>query len=85
MPQDSKSILVSGAAQGIGRCLARHFLEKGHRVFILDVNEDELKYTATVHLKAHGSNLGYAICNLRDVAEIRKNSLQSSRFIWRSH
>lgn len=40
-------ILVSGAAQGIGRYRARHFLEKGQRVFILDVNEDELKYTAT--------------------------------------
>ena len=85
MPQDSKSILVSGTAQGIGRCLAHHFPEKGHRVFILDVNEDELKYTATVHLKAHASNLGYAICNLRDVAEIRKNSPQSNRFLWRSH
>ena len=58
MPQDSKSIFVSGVVQGIGRCLARRFLEKGHRVFILDINEGELKYTATVHLKAPASNLG---------------------------
>ena len=72
MPQDSKSVLLSGAAQGIGRCLARHFLEDGHRVFILDVNEEELKYTATVHLAAHASNVDYAVCNLRDVAEIRR-------------
>lgn len=27
-------------------------------LYSLDVNEGELKYTATVHLKAHASNLG---------------------------
>jgi NAD(P)-dependent dehydrogenase (short-subunit alcohol dehydrogenase family) len=80
MAQDSKSILISGAAQGIGRCIARRFLEKGHRVFILDVNEEELHYTATVHLKAHASNLNYALCNLRDVAEIRRTVKKAADF-----
>jgi NAD(P)-dependent dehydrogenase (short-subunit alcohol dehydrogenase family) len=68
------------AAQGIGRCLVCHFLEKGQRVLILDVNEDGLKYTATVHLKANASNLGYAICNLRDVAEIHKTVHKAADF-----
>jgi len=80
MSTDAKSILISGAAKGIGRCLVRHFLEKGHRVFILDVNEEELKYTATEHLKAHASNLDYAMCNLRDVAEIRKTVSKAADF-----
>ncbi len=75
-----KSILISGAAQGIGRCLARHFLEKGNRVFILDVNEDELKYTASVHLKKHASNLDYSLCNLRDVKEIRRTVTKAADF-----
>ena len=75
-----KSILISGAAQGIGRCLARQLLEKGNRVFILDVNEDELKYTATVHLKKHASNLDYSLCNLRDVKEIRRTVSKAADF-----
>jgi len=77
---DAKSILISGAAKGIGRCLARHFLEKGHRVFLLDVDEDELKYTTTVHLKAHASNLDFALCNLRDVTEIRRTVSKAADF-----
>lgn len=80
MTQDSKSVLISGAAQGIGRCLARQFLEKGHRVFVLDVNEEELTYTATVHLKAHASNVDYAVCNLRDVAEVRRSVKKAADF-----
>jgi NAD(P)-dependent dehydrogenase (short-subunit alcohol dehydrogenase family) len=33
-----KSILISGGARGIGRCLARSFLEKGDNVYILDID-----------------------------------------------
>lgn len=76
-----KHILLSGAAQGIGRCLARHFLQRGHKVFILDVNEDELTYTATVHLKKYlEKELGYALCNLRSVDEIRATTKKAADF-----
>jgi len=77
-----KHILISGAAQGIGRCLARHFLQKGHKVFILDFNEDELKYTAEVHLHAYFANqsLEYALCNLRNIDEIRDTIRKAATF-----
>jgi NAD(P)-dependent dehydrogenase (short-subunit alcohol dehydrogenase family) len=67
----SKAILISGGARGIGRCLARTFLQLGHRVFILDIDEMELLYTTTVHLKTYTSRLSFSLCDLRDVDDIR--------------
>ncbi|KAK5941475.1 hypothetical protein PMZ80_006754 [Knufia obscura] len=77
-----KHILVSGAAQGIGRCLARHFLQRGHRVFLLDYNKDELEYTANTHLHAYVANraLGYSLCNLRSIDDIRKSAKEAAAF-----
>ena len=68
-----KNIIVSGGARGIGRAMSRMFLEAGHHVFILDLDEEELAYTTKVHLKKyHDENkVSSAICNLRDVQDIR--------------
>ena len=38
------NILITGGARGIGRGLFRQFLAKGHRVFILDNNTEELEH-----------------------------------------
>jgi len=67
----SKAILISGGARGIGRCLSRTLLERGHRVFILDIDETELAYTTTVHLKTYSSRLSSILCDLRNVDDIR--------------
>ncbi|KKY24224.1 putative short-chain dehydrogenase reductase sdr [Diplodia seriata] len=40
--------LVTGAARGIGRGLARSLLSKGHRVFLLDSNKPELENTLSL-------------------------------------
>lgn len=76
----SKAVLISGAAKGIGRCLSRVFLEQGHRVFLLDVDADELEYTTTVHLKSHAKNLSSGVCNLRNPAEIRETVKKAAEF-----
>lgn len=70
------------AAQGIGRCLARHFLQKGHKVFILDFNEEELKHTTEVHLKAYFSNgsISSTLCNLRSIDDIREAARKAAAF-----
>lgn len=79
---DTKSIIVSGGAQGIGRALARYFLEADHRVFIFDIQEDELEYTATKHLEKYHKDgkVGYAVCDLRNVDEIRSKVEQAAKF-----
>ncbi|KAK7984344.1 major facilitator superfamily transporter [Apiospora arundinis] len=78
MVEQSRNIVVSGAARGIGRSLSRHFLDKGHCVFLLDIQEDELKYCVETHLKRYASSgpggrkmAGYALCDLRDPEAIR--------------
>ena len=80
MTKESKAVLISGGAQGIGRCLARHFLKKGHRVYILDVNEEELAYTTKTHLKSYGSNVTSSVCNLRDISQIREHVAKAADF-----
>jgi len=70
---ENKTALISGGARGIGRCIVRRFLERGYHVYILDIDEEELKHTVTVHLKQYHDDkkLDYAVCNLRSVDEIR--------------
>jgi len=57
--KDSKSVLITGGARGIGRCLVRTFVQKGHRVFFLDYDQEELTYTTTVHLTSRTFRLSY--------------------------
>ena len=37
-----KSVIVTGAARGIGQALARHFVEAKATVFMVDFDKDEL-------------------------------------------
>ena len=57
-------------------------LQQGHKVFILDIDEEELKHTATVHLRkfASESSIGSAVCNLRDVSDIQAKVKQAAEF-----
>ena len=51
----SLRFVITGA-RGLGRGLARCLLQSGHRVYLLDVAEDELKNTLEKHLPAHKSS-----------------------------
>ncbi|KAF4456175.1 hypothetical protein F53441_1659 [Fusarium austroafricanum] len=78
-----KTAVVSGGARGIGRTLARYFLEKGYHVFILDVNEQELTHTTCTHLKSYYDSkaVDSAICNLRNTDEIWDKIQQAAEFL----
>jgi NAD(P)-dependent dehydrogenase (short-subunit alcohol dehydrogenase family) len=62
--------------------MARHFLKKGHKVFILDFNEEELEHTTKVHLKEYTDqgHLSSALCNLRSIDEIRNSAEKAAEF-----
>jgi NAD(P)-dependent dehydrogenase (short-subunit alcohol dehydrogenase family) len=76
----SKAILISGGARGIGRCLARTFLQLGHRVYILDIDAEELAHTTGVHLQAYSSRLSSSLCDLRSIGDIRAKVTEAVDF-----
>ena len=43
---DGKSVLVTGAAQGMGRAIATRFLEEGASVTVFDLDADLLEQTS---------------------------------------
>ncbi|TKA76633.1 hypothetical protein B0A55_04927 [Friedmanniomyces simplex] len=78
-----KTAIISGGARGIGRCLVRRFLERGYKVFIFDIDEEELEHTTKVHLKKYydAKAVESAICNLRDPEEIHHKVDQAAKFL----
>ncbi|KAK7961939.1 short chain alcohol dehydrogenase [Apiospora aurea] len=80
MGEQHRNVIVSGAARGIGRSLSRHFLDKGDRVFLLDIQADELQYCADVHLQRHAERVAYAVCDLRDPEAIRQAVKKAALF-----
>ncbi|CAI6336266.1 unnamed protein product [Periconia digitata] len=79
----ARNVIVSGGARGIGRAIARYFLEAGHRVYIFDIMEEELEYTVKQHLKKHydAGRVQSSVCNLRDVQDIRTKVDQAAKFL----
>ncbi|KAH8728140.1 hypothetical protein GQ44DRAFT_747932 [Phaeosphaeriaceae sp. PMI808] len=78
----TRNIIVSGGARGIGRALTRMFLESGHKVYIFDIDDNELCHTTKVHLKEYyeEGKLNSAICDLRDVKDIRFKVTEAAKF-----
>lgn len=85
--------LITGAGRGIGRGLSRLLLQKGHRVFLLDNNADELFHTrdklaksfsdpGSAPASAEGAQKPFEafLCNLRQPGEIDKASKAASEF-----
>jgi NAD(P)-dependent dehydrogenase (short-subunit alcohol dehydrogenase family) len=75
-----RNILITGSARGIGRAMARKFLQNGNRVFLVDVQEDELQYCANQHLKEYSERVSYAVCNLRSPQEIYSTVDKAAKF-----
>ena len=76
MSYPGQNIIITGGARGIGRCIARSLLKSPtatNYVYILDINEEELTYCATVHLKQYhdAARVGYAIVDLTDPTSVR--------------
>lgn len=89
----TKNIVVTGAAQGIGRATARYLAQRGHRLFLVDVNEAALSYTAKTHLphaiatgtrkaaiQENFSKPGYRACDLRNPAAVRETMKAAAEY-----
>jgi NAD(P)-dependent dehydrogenase (short-subunit alcohol dehydrogenase family) len=80
--QAGRNFLVTGAGRGIGRGLSRLLLRNGHRVFLLDQNEEELNHTVSQLSKNHavGKDFDSSLCNIRKASEIKAIAEKASQF-----
>ncbi|WP_417500456.1 SDR family NAD(P)-dependent oxidoreductase [Methylophaga sp.] len=50
-----KTVLITGAAQGLGECLARHYAANGYKVIGLDLNKEKMEHlSAEIDLHPFG-------------------------------
>jgi NAD(P)-dependent dehydrogenase (short-subunit alcohol dehydrogenase family) len=65
-----KSVIVTGAASGIGRATARRLASEEGRVACLDVSEAALQQVVSEITEAGGSAAGF-VCDVSDVDQVR--------------
>ena len=68
---ENKVVVITGAAQGIGKEIARQFCEEKARVVIFDVNENVLSATVR-ELGVYSQVLGLLV-NVTSLADVEKN------------
>ena len=68
---ETRTVLVTGAAQGIGRAIGRAFLNAGARVHLADIDETGVRHSAAeLGATAHVADLSDKAAAGRVVAEI---------------
>jgi len=64
-----KVVLLTGGSGGIGLAVAKHFLEEGAKVFLVDINEDNLKRDVA---SLNSDDVGYAVADVSDPDDTAK-------------
>jgi len=74
MEHNQRNILITGAAQGIGKGIAQACLDQGANVYLLDINEEALNTTIAEFQSAYTTNIEGCACELTDSKNF-KNAL----------
>src|SRR5205823_4839665 len=70
MPSDGRVVLITGAANGIGRGIASVFARAGCKLALLDVNAALLERTAA-ELNTDGADVLARMCDVRSASDIQ--------------
>ncbi len=70
----NKTIVITGASQGLGRCLALKLAKEGVRLALVARTENLLKEVQAECIKA-GTEAEYFTCDIRDLTQIKKTVL----------
>jgi 3-oxoacyl-[acyl-carrier protein] reductase len=71
---DGKTVAVSGAGDGFGRCIAETFAQRGARVFGCDLSAAELAETATAGVEAEVVDLSDRVAAAAWIARIEQTT-----------
>jgi 3-oxoacyl-[acyl-carrier protein] reductase len=71
---DGKTVAVSGAGHGFGRCIAETFAQRGARVFGCDLSAAELAETATAGVEAEVVDLSDRVAAAAWIARIEQTT-----------
>jgi len=74
MEHNQRNILITGAAQGIGKGIAQACLDQGANVYLLDINEEALNSTIAEFRSTYTTNIEGCACELTDSKNF-KNAL----------
>lgn len=66
MSQKNKRVIITAAADGIGKVIAEQYLKLGAKVAVCDIQEDKVKAFAA----EHPDNLLAEVCNVGDDAQL---------------
>jgi len=66
MEHNQRNILITGAAQGIGKGIAQACLDQGANVYLLDINEEALNATVSELRSIYITNIEAFACELTD-------------------
>jgi len=70
MPSDTRVVLITGAADGIGRGIATVFARAGCKLTLLDINPALLERTAA-ELTASGAEVFATTCDVRSASDVQ--------------
>lgn len=71
MQYTSKTVIVTGAAQGIGRAVAEHYATAGATVFLSDMADSEGAATAAA-IRENGGQAHFLPCDVRSEQQIKQ-------------
>jgi NAD(P)-dependent dehydrogenase (short-subunit alcohol dehydrogenase family) len=66
---DGKSVIITGAARGLGASYARHLAQLGARLVVADIDEDPLKLVAD-EIAAAGGTVEAVRCDVADCDQV---------------
>jgi len=77
MNEKPKRVIITAAADGIGKVIAEEYLKLGHKVAVCDINEEKVKEFAA----AHPDNLLCEVCNVGDDSQLEAWLDNSLKFL----